>query len=208
MQEQPRHPPHSVEQTVTSLLARRVHGGDPRDFDGLYERVAPALYGWAALKIGPNLRGRLDPEEVAQETWLRALRSLREFDDARATFRAWLFGIARHVLMEAFQNLRRQSAAAGTTARVFALENHPDTVTSVTRRIAREDALLRFIARVGELGEDEQMLTVLCGIEGMSYDDAADRLGISRDAAKKRWSRLRAELAARELPRELLAESA
>jgi RNA polymerase sigma-70 factor (ECF subfamily) len=199
----------SLDQTLTALLARRAHEGDVEQFRELYERVAPALYGWAALKLGPGLRGRLDAEEIAQETWLRALRSIREFDAARASFRAWLFGIARRVLLEAFQTLRRQpGAGAGTSVRVFAIENHPDTVTSATRRIAREDALVHFIARVGELGEDEQMLTLLCGLEGLSYEDAAERLGISRDAVKKRWSRLRAELVARQLPRDLLVETA
>ena len=64
----------------------------------------------------------------------------------------------------------------------------------------------RFLARVRELGEDEQSLTILCGLEGLGCDQAAKRLGISQEAAVKRWQRLRCDLATLAPTRELLSE--
>jgi RNA polymerase sigma-70 factor, ECF subfamily len=63
-----------------------------RDMEQLYQDHGPALlsyvrrgYGWCA-----------SPEDVLQETFLRALGNRRDLDEAISP-RAWLFGIARHL---------------------------------------------------------------------------------------------------------------
>jgi RNA polymerase sigma-70 factor (ECF subfamily) len=161
------------------------------------------------LRLGPGLRGRVDPDEIVQETWIRALRDLEQFDAARGSFRAWIFGLAKYVLLDALRLARREDRDEGRmTLSTAALANHPDSVTSATRRLAREEGLQRFLERMQALGEDEQTLVLLCGLEGMSCDQAALRLGISHAAAVKRWQRLRAEILRRDLPRELLVEEA
>lgn len=195
----------SLEQTLTSLLAAK---GQPsaQDMDELYERAAPALIGWVTLNLHGALRSRIDVEEIVQETWLRALRNLSGFDPAQGSFRGWLLGIARNVLLESFRRLRSQPRGEGATEDRLALAQRPDSVTSVTRRAAREDGLQRFIERVGALGEEERVLVICCGLEGEDSAEAARRLGISAAAAAKRWQRLRASLAERALPRELLAD--
>jgi len=197
----------SLEQSVTSLIVTRARA-DSAQFAEVYERVAPALCGWVALNLRAGLRARVDAEEVAQEVWLRAWRSLADFDPAHGSFRGWLFGIARNVLLEAFQALQRRRVGSGSTTRLFDLENCPDTVTSATQRVARDDSLQHFIARVRELGEDEQVLVQCCGLEGLGAAEAATRLRITAEAARKRWQRLRASLEELDLPRELLADGA
>jgi RNA polymerase sigma-70 factor (ECF subfamily) len=200
--------PHAGEpRTIDVLLAEYAETGAAERLEELYARLAPALYGWASLRIQDELQTRIDPEDIVQETWFRALRVLDRFDPARAAFRTWIFGLAKNVLLEALRAVRRiELAGMDTTTRVFALENVPDSVTSITRRVAREEALQRFLARVRELGEDEQTLTILCGLEGLGCDQAARRLGISHEAAVKRWQRLRSDLATLVPTRELLAE--
>src|SRR5438876_5762634 len=39
-------------------------------------------------------------EEVVQEAWLVAVRRVRTFDPRRGSFRAWLLGIAAHVVRD------------------------------------------------------------------------------------------------------------
>jgi RNA polymerase sigma-70 factor (ECF subfamily) len=188
------------------LLARRAREGDMARFNELCERLMPALYGWACLRIAPAARGRVDPQEVVQETWVRALRRFEEFDERRASFRNWVFGIAKNVLLEAFRAAKDESSAlGGPAAPVFSLDALPDSVTTVSHRVAREESLQRFLATVGALGSDETQLVLLCGLEGWTCKDAAQRLSITEEAAKKRWQRLRAEIATRDLPRDLLA---
>jgi RNA polymerase sigma-70 factor (ECF subfamily) len=193
--------------TATQLLARDASSGDLSRFDELYERVAPALFGWAALQIAPTRRGRLEPDEIVQETWLRALRHLGEFDPELGHFRAWLFGFAKLVLLEALRDLSRAGTSErNASERRSQLSQVPASITSVTRRVAREDGIARFLERVGALGEEERALTILRGLEGLSFEDVGLRLNLAPETVKKRWQRLRAELIARDLPRDLLAD--
>ena len=193
---------------MTSVLARRAKSGELARFGELYERVAPAVYGWASLRIRAGVRGRLEPDDIVAETWCRALRKVDEYDPARAPFRTWIFGLAKNVLLEALRALQSPERASGAgDTRAFALEDHPDEVTSFTKRVARRDGLAHFLERVQELGEEEKNLVVHCGLEGLTSAEVALRMNLSPEAVKKRWQRLRAELIARDLPRDLLVEA-
>ncbi len=94
----------------------------------------------------------------------------------------------------------------GSTANLMAIEEVADTATSATQRASRSDALRCFLERALALSEEEQMLTMLCGLEGFSSREAAERLNISEEAATKRWQRLRAEFATHGSAIELLVE--
>jgi RNA polymerase sigma-70 factor (ECF subfamily) len=191
----------------TEAIARSARTGDLSRFEELYGRVGPSLFAWSCLRIGPALRGRLESEDVVQETWCRALESFGNFDPARGTFRAWLFAIARNVLFESIRRVHRAAESGGAAAgRAPGLDELPDSVTSVTRRIARDDGVQRFLGRVAELGDDERELTIYCGLEGLGYAEAAARLGSTRGAVARRWQRLCAHLQQRGVPAELLAQ--
>lgn len=196
--------PPPPDEPLTALLARRAQRGELESFNALCERVLPALYGWAQLRVGRGLRRALEPEDLVHEVWARALARFEEYDPSRP-FRAWLFGIARNVLLETLRSAQKSGdGGADPSVARRALEQTPDAVTSFTRRLARDEALAHFLARVRELGEDEQTLVRMCGLEGATIKEAALRLGIGEEAAKKRWQRLRAELVQRDLPGELL----
>jgi RNA polymerase sigma-70 factor, ECF subfamily len=181
----------------TSAVVRAVHEGDRARFQELYQRLAPALIAWADIRIPTNLRMSLEPEDVAQEVWCRALRSFQGFDPAVTPFRAWLFTIAGNVLLEGFRRTRRHPRSPRTvteSSKVFDLEAVPADATSITRRAARDEDLARFIARVSTLAAEDRRLLVYRGLEALPHQDVARRLGITADSAMKRWQRLRAEL--------------
>ena len=164
--------------------------------------MTPALHAWARLRIPRGLRGRVEPEDVVQEVWCRALARITHFDPARRSFRAWIFGVAKNVVLEA---IRSPLLGAGGTSAVRALAGVPDRVTGVSRRVARDEALQRFHERIERLEDADRRLLIHCGFEDLTCAEAAERLGISRDAAIKRWQRLRARLTEEGVPEGLLA---
>lgn len=187
-------------------LARAARSGAGAEFGKLYERVAPAIYAWAALRLRPSTRAQLDPEDVVQEVWCRAL-SIFSGAETHGNFRAWIFSVAKFVLRELLRKQERAlrlDAGAGESTRVRLIEQVPDDVTTATHRIARNDALAKFVAKVQELDPEDRALIVHCGLEGLTCGEAAERLGISRDAAAKRWQRLRARLEEQRVPDGLL----
>lgn len=180
---------------------------DPR-FEAYFAEVAPALYAWAELRIRPALRARLDPQDLVQEVWIRGMQGFARFDERGVSFRAWAFRIGKNVLMEAIRATRNDivDTPRGATSRMLALEGVPQDVTSFTQRVAREESVRAFLDQAGELAEVERMLLVHCGLEGETCAAAAVKLGLSEDAAIKRWQRLKARLRGETWSRTILGE--
>ena len=208
---QPPTPPHepsrpAAEQdsaSITRRLVRAVQAGEAERLTPLYERLAPALYGWACLRIPREVRGRLEPDDLMQDVWLRALSAFDSFDPDRGPFRPWLFQVAKYTLLDALRRLRsrlaprQQPLESGEAGRLSQLL---DDATAVSRAAARRDDVAAFLARVAELPEDDQTLLVHHGLEGLSLAEAGARMGLTKVAAQKRWQRLRARLAEEGLP--------
>src|SRR5688572_18434002 len=112
-------------------------------FERCYADVAPALFAWAELRIRPQLRVSLDPQDLVQEVWLRGLRNFARFDPAETTFRAWLFRIGKNVMLEALRTLSTEAGAPAS--RVHALDGLPHSVTSFTQRLARDETVRAFL---------------------------------------------------------------
>lgn len=190
----------------TRELARAAQRGEEGRFAELYERIAPALFAWACLRIRPAMRGRVDPEDLVQEVWCRAWKAFPDFDPEQASFRLWVFRIAKNVMLEAFRRVQRGAAAGspGPSTRLFQLANVPDSATAVSRRVARHEGLQAVLKWADELEEDEQKLLLHCGLEGMGYAEVAERMQLEYDTVAKRWQKLRERAAAFAAPRDLL----
>lgn len=160
----------------------------------LYQPLAPALLAWANVRLSQTLRRAVSPEDLAQEVWLRALQVFDAFDADRVSFRAWLFAVAKHVLLEVQRRslrIGREMSADGSSSRILALQGVPDAISSLTRRLSRDERVRDFIRRIAELPEKERMTVIHCGLEELSLAEAAERLREGRDATTKRWQRLR-----------------
>ncbi|MBL8729559.1 MAG: RNA polymerase sigma factor [Planctomycetes bacterium] len=174
----------------TTTLIREFTGGRRDAFRTLYHRIAPRLYLWAALRVPRALHARLDPEDLMQEIWLRAVAALPRFDRSIAAFRSWLFGIAARTLAENLRHLhlrRRERVADGDTS---VLREVPADVTSVIHQVAHREQLRRLVEVIDALPAPDRSLVVHRGLEERPHAEVARLLGIGADAAEMRWRRL------------------
>jgi RNA polymerase sigma factor (sigma-70 family) len=188
-------------------LARAARGGKADKLGELYSRILPALYAWARLRIRPEYRRVLSPEDLVQEVWLRGAEAFGTFDPARTSFRAWIFTVAKNVLYEVQRRAWKQTRAKapeGSTSRLLALNQVPDDVTSLTQRVQRDESIKLFLDRVAELDDDDRRTLIHCGLEELSLREAAERLAVTRDAVAKRWQRLRDRMRAWQIPEGLV----
>jgi RNA polymerase sigma-70 factor, ECF subfamily len=72
----------------------RYLSGDVEAMDAMVERYRRPLFGFVRSMSGSGA----DADEIFQETWFRALRSLSRYRSRN--FRAWLFRIARNLLID------------------------------------------------------------------------------------------------------------
>jgi len=155
-----------------------------------FEAHACFLYCWLRTRLNPQVRREIDAEDLLQEVWVRATHT--EVGTAIANPRAWLLTIARYVFLEAVRGWRRRSRLVAVGAPEAA--ELPDTVTSLTRRVAREELRQQFFAALDALGDDDRHLLVAHGLEGRPMSEVAPGLGIATEAGHKRWQRLRERL--------------
>jgi RNA polymerase sigma-70 factor (ECF subfamily) len=169
-------------------------------FQRAYEAVAAPLAAWAHLRCRGPLGRVIDADDLVQEVVLAGWRAHERFDPGRGSFRAWLFGVANRVAAEAL----RQSARRATPLEV---EHEPIAeLTTISRRVRRREAMTAFLDRLDELDADDRDLVAYRGIEGLDHRAVAELLGISPEAAGKRWQRLRDRIATWPAIADLLAE--
>src|SRR5690348_1570360 len=84
-----------MEQRGLDDLLDRARSGDGEAFALVYRAVQPRLLRYLRVRA-PNAA-----EDVASETWLEVACMLPRFEGDEGGFRAWVFTIARHRLVDA-----------------------------------------------------------------------------------------------------------
>ncbi len=85
-----------------SELVARAISGESEAFAGLYNRYFPSVYDF----LHRTMRNADEAADVAQDTFLKAMESLRSLSDAGA-FKSWLFSIAHHQALNRLERERR-----------------------------------------------------------------------------------------------------
>lgn len=161
------------------LVARAIAGSDAA-FAALVDRYNDLLYRHAVRMLGQAD----DAEDVVQSAWIKAFRNLRKCRDPER-FGAWVFRIGANACKDAVKAKRRGIVPLESVAE---LESHDgDTATRLDQRRRLASALAR-------LAPDQREAFLLKHMEGWSYEEMADHLGVQVSALKMRVHRAREEL--------------
>lgn len=160
---------------------------DDRPFTALFYRYQATV--WRTCYF--FTRNSHDSEELVQEVFLKAYRSLASFE-GRSSLATWLNRIAANTWKN---ELRRKSRRPIEMEQSLDdLEEHLSSESFSSRQISdlvREEDLLSAMSR---LRSDEFEVLQLRDIEQCSYAEVAQQLGISLSAAKMRVQRARSAL--------------
>lgn len=151
-------------------LIAAVRRGDEDAFHCLYRRYAGRVYSVARRLVGSAELA----EDVAQEAWLRAFRTLSAFRGESA-FSTWLVGIAMRCALEQLKHRRPLVFVADGPDRV-------QPTPHIDLQLDLETALDR-------VAPGYRALVVLHDLEGLTHEEIATLLGISPGTAKSQLSR-------------------
>ena len=160
-----------------ATLVRRVLEGDTAAFTMLVDRHAAACTRFAMRMLG----NREDAEDAAQESFLRAYRSLGRYEE-RQSFRTWLYQILVNRCRTAAVRRQRQQ-------RMFLVDEGAIAVASV--RPAAESTELRAELQraIESLDADQREAFLLKHVEQLSYEEMAAITGAGVSALKMRVKR-------------------
>jgi RNA polymerase sigma factor (sigma-70 family) len=183
--------PSPYSEAPTEWLTRQAVAGDRDARDEIVQRTMQPLLAWFAVHIRASRAFRAEPQECVNEVWMRALSRLGKLDPDAGNIRLWLFGIARNVLNEHRHHAMRREAGRGdgmaTEQTVSTLE---DSITRVSEVMARSEQHQILTTLIQTLDTEDSLLITCHGLERRPLAEAAEKLGITRDAAAKRWQRL------------------
>ena len=166
---------------------RSASGGDSAAFEELVLRNADRLY-MTLRRFGLDDG---EAQEAAQETFLRAWRSLGQFEE-RAKFSTWLYRIAFN---EAHRLLaRRPAAGALVSTEDRPLDDLTDGAAGPAARAEQGELRSALLDALRELPESLRAPVVLRDVEGLSTLEAASVLDLGEAAFKSRLHRGRMAL--------------
>ena len=168
---------------LPGLLARSR--ASPQAFSDFYEEISPEVLRYFLM----STRDPQVASDLTHETFMKAFEHRREFrgaSDKQAT--AWLWQIAHNELK---QHWRSRSAELGAVERL-GLEHvtlSDGEVLEGERFVAAEELRERIQHALEVLPDAQQEVVRLRFIDDLSYDEMAEKLGVSNDVVRTRTSR-------------------
>jgi len=187
--------PNLQELTEEKLIELGL-SGDPRALDVLFTRNNRTLY-QTALRVLGNPE---DAEEALQEGLLSAYRNLPRFE-RRSQFSTWLTRIVINAALMRRRSKRSRPAVSlddwATEGEAPLAERFADESPNPEQIYAGTELRDRVSKKLSEISPLLRTAFWLREIEGLSAEEAAHVLGVSRNTLKARLWRARQELAAR-----------
>jgi RNA polymerase sigma-70 factor (ECF subfamily) len=148
--------------------ARRDRAGtSAREIESLYRELSPRVLGYL------RANGASDPEDLLGEVFLQVARDFDRFSGSATDRRRWVFGIARHRLIDAW---RRQAARPA-----LADVDVPEAAAMAHHEFGIDPEL---VAALRELTEDQREVVVLRFVGDLTLRDVAEVVGRDVGAVK------------------------
>jgi RNA polymerase sigma-70 factor (ECF subfamily) len=140
----------------------------------LHDEHAAALWGYCVRLTG-NDRARA--EDVVQETLLRAWRHFSVLDESRGSVRAWLYTVARNIVIDEWRT--RRVHAETSVAEVPEARDPVDRTDELLLSWTVAEALTR-------LSPEHRAVLLECYYRGGTVAEASRRLGVPEGTVKSR----------------------
>lgn len=188
-------------EVIDDLVVRTIRG-DRGALAELFQLYRPRLKRVVQFRLHPRLQGRIDPDDVLQDAWMRAEQRIGSFmTEASLSCFIWFRMIVSQALIDLHRrhigaekrDARRECSADGhwtatstTNSLSFHLAARLPSPSSAAAKAESAEMLDRALAELSDL--DREVL-VLRHFEELTNSEAALVLGITEQAASMRYVR-------------------
>lgn len=175
-------------------IVRRVLEGDADAFGAIVDEYQKNVYN-LALRMTGNPE---DAQDMSQEAFIKAFNSLASFrGDSKLP--VWLYRIVSNVCLDFLRSRKRRQTVSlnmddgeGGSSELEIPDLSAMPEEELNRRLTREAVRKGLLS----LPEDQREILLLREIEGLSYDEIAQALGLEAGTVKSRIFRARKRLCA------------
>ncbi len=158
-----------------SELIRIAQEGESEAFGELYQRNAQIVFRF----IYANLNNRLDAEDLTEEVFLRAWRSLSKYRQKGVPFLAYLFKIARNVLIDFYRRAGRSGGHMSIEEKQLT-DFKPDPGETAILNIEHQEVR----QTLTQLREDYRTVLMLRFLSGLSPAETGQVMGRTPGAVR------------------------
>lgn len=150
-------------------LLSQIREGDVKAFEYIYNVYSGKLYGNIVrmVKSGPIAEEML--QDIFQRIWEH-----RKGIDINRSFKSYLFTIARNLVYDHFNITSKEKLLAQ-----YLRSKSEKQVLGVSNQLEEKESELLLERAVHQLPPQRKLVYTLCKIEGKSYEDVSQALGIS-----------------------------
>ncbi len=185
-----------MDSTESSQLFTRARGGSTEAIGAVFQRYGDRLHALIRLRLGPDLRRRLESRDILQATLLKAFVGIERFDGSGSrSLMAWLGTIAQAEICDQADFYGRQKRDTGRDTSLDA------KVERVAEQVRTEASRLQLVAdsecleqAIEALGKAHREVILLRSFEELSFREVGERLDKSPDAARMLFARAMAAL--------------
>src|SRR5438045_6442122 len=173
-------------------LVAAVRRGDDRAFEELYGRYNRRISSYIFGMVKDHARA----EDLTQDVFVSALRRMRDTDRPIA-FKPWIYEIAKNACIDQFRRSRRaeeisydaeEGMGAADYGRLVSADAMPEA------ELESKTNLDHLRGAFGGLSETHHEILVMRELEGLSYREIGERLGMSRPSVESTLFRARRRL--------------
>ena len=189
----------------TQHLVARAKDGDESALEQLCKVYGPRVLWLVRLRMGKELRSKLESVDLVQDVLVSALHDLRGFTyKNEGDLVRWLSRITENKLRNNLERLHadkrdirrevRLDTHRSTLDESFAAAMEPMNATTPSAIVSKREDFDKLAKAIDTLKPEYREVIVLTKVEGLSYKEIGDKLGRSADAVRMLFSRAMAAL--------------
>ena len=189
----------------TQQLLALAKDGNESAISQLWKVYGARVHWIMRLRMGRELRSKLESMDLAQDALVSALEGLRNFTyKNEGDFLRWLSTIAENRLRDNLDKLHadkrdiRKEVQLGpygpTTSSEAISAPEPIQATTPSVILSNKEDISKLEDAIDQLKPEYRDAIILAKLDGLSYKEMAERLGKSNEAARKLVSRAMAAL--------------
>ncbi len=173
---------------MDELLLRRAQSGDPEAFERLMEPLEQLVWRVCWHYTG----NREAAEDCGQEAMIRIWRNLANYR-GECALESWVYRIAANCCMDWLRKKKRDQSVS-MEPMVEQGFDPADDAPGTEAQVVAKDERQRLREAIALLPDDQREALILTQLEKVSYEEAAQALGVSEGTVKSRVNRAKARL--------------
>ena len=176
----------------TLKLVKRVKKGDQAALEQLCHTYNERILRIVRMRMGPELRSKMQSMDLVQDTFISAIRSMENFTYTNeGDFLRWISKIAENRLRDNIdkfhagkRDIRKEIPLNNRAQDTYAPSFDPIDSTTPSLIMSKQEDLDKLEMAMDKLKPDYREVIKLTKIEGLSYKEVAEKLGKTPDATR------------------------